>query len=767
MKSKTKKIKKYLIFLLYSSIIIVTDCYSSDEAEIANDFIYPVSTIVSDPRVNSDQDECKKSTGKYWYSNHNYFGNKYCPTSLGCSGGDCYHPGEDWNMCPSNTDESKLSVDQYLVASATNKTAKEICTKKDNSCKFSALVYSIGNGKVVRRATVNKNGSGNGYYVTIEHKLPKEENRSDYTISGTKVNQDYDTFDVIFSSYLHIDPSVVENQIVKKGDIIGTISSCCSHLHFEIKTAGIGSNSCGGCGYCDSHQDITDKNFLDPSKFISTHIKENINYDENTSTKTEKFICSELIIDKSGSMHGDKYNNASIAVDSFIDRCTDQDYFGLTAFSNNASVVSSLISFKTNENRTLVKDKKNKVKCGGSTNIGAGLSVGLQDLRQCDASMQKAIVLLSDGENNTGDYGDAINQARQAGIPIYTVAYGGKSGVATLQQIASDTGGWYAESQETDITTVYFKIAGMTKGESGITQYYDAIEQGRTLAYVTDIPSDFRSVTFSNSYQGSHVDLSLKTPSGNHITSGNFQEYPGIKYTEAPTYSFFTIDKPDPGRWTIELFGADIPSKEQVNTLVTGASPLMLNSYSAKSFYEKNQPVPIKIKAGEMLSGKMTKPKSIEIHAIVRKPSPSLFRNTTNAKQTFDRTLQDALSGKVNKNNIGKVAGDLLNKLFLSKNKNEGINAEGLLDNVMFGEKKIVLYDDGKHMDLEAGDSIYGGVYRDTDIEGPYAVEINCTAETQEGERIERTIRESFQVGDILQNNFTLSDFLGLFVSSN
>ena len=88
---------------------------------------------------------------------------------------------------------------------------------------------------------------------------------------STKKLKYSEKFDIVYSSYLHIDPIVNKDESVSMGDPVGTISSCCSHLHFEMKTDGIMANGCGGCGYCTSYQDLTNKHFIDPSKFIADH----------------------------------------------------------------------------------------------------------------------------------------------------------------------------------------------------------------------------------------------------------------------------------------------------------------------------------------------------------------------------------------------------------------------------------------------------------------------------------------------------------------
>ena len=76
--------------------------------------------------------------------------------------------------------------------------------------------------------------------------------------------------------------------------------------------------------------------------------------------------------------------------------------------------------------------------------------------------------------------------------------------------------------------------------------------------------------------------------------------------------------------------------------------------------------------------------------------------------------------------------------------------------------QKITLFDDGLHQDVLSGDGIYANTYTGTTINGPYLVTIDCQSHTSQGMQMKRTLQESFQVGPIEQNSFTISDFLDL-----
>jgi Ca-activated chloride channel family protein len=97
-----------------------------------------------------------------------------------------------------------------------------------------------------------------------------------------------------------------------------------------------------------------------------------------------------------------------------------------------------------------------------------------------------AILLLSDGASTTGrEPLDVVDQAREAGVPIYTIAFGTPNGTVevtndfgvtqtlrvppdpdTLRQIAEETGGrFFAAPTEADLEAVYREIGSQVSYE--------------------------------------------------------------------------------------------------------------------------------------------------------------------------------------------------------------------------------------------------------------------------------------------------------------
>ncbi len=86
----------------------------------------------------------------------------------------------------------------------------------------------------------------------------------------------------------------------------------------------------------------------------------------------------------------------------------------------------------------------------------------------------------------------------------------------------------------------------------------------------TYIPMTTSSTTFSSEWPGSDVIMTLIAPSGRVITRETIAD--DVEHENGATYEYYTITDPEPGDWTVELFGADVSSDgEEVLLTVTGA----------------------------------------------------------------------------------------------------------------------------------------------------------------------------------------------------
>jgi Ca-activated chloride channel family protein len=134
----------------------------------------------------------------------------------------------------------------------------------------------------------------------------------------------------------------------------------------------------------------------------------------------------EVVLDRSGSMSGERLDTAKDALIRLIDRLDPSDRFGLVAFDHDVAVVlpAGALADKPSA-RTAVA----ALEPGGSTNLAAGLLRGLQEARRVAGDAGATVLLLSDGHANDGETDPGrlsviAAQARARGVTTSTVGIG-------------------------------------------------------------------------------------------------------------------------------------------------------------------------------------------------------------------------------------------------------------------------------------------------------------------------------------------------------
>ncbi|MEE9611892.1 MAG: VWA domain-containing protein [Desulfatiglandales bacterium] len=117
----------------------------------------------------------------------------------------------------------------------------------------------------------------------------------------------------------------------------------------------------------------------------------------------DRHVDMVVVLDRSGSMGGDKIVNARYAVLDLLSRLSAKDRFALITYSDGVRRDSNLVKV-TSENRQQLQVKIRKIATGGSTNLGAGLREGINVLlaAQNNGNSASKIILISDGLANRG-----------------------------------------------------------------------------------------------------------------------------------------------------------------------------------------------------------------------------------------------------------------------------------------------------------------------------------------------------------------------------
>jgi hypothetical protein len=166
-----------------------------------------------------------------------------------------------------------------------------------------------------------------------------------------------------------------------------------------------------------------------------------------------------LVIDSSGSMSwNDPSGLRKSAAKSFVDALGAEDSASVVDFDGSARVYSELTADKA-----ALRSAIDRIDSSGGTNIGAGVSVGLDTLSRGPADSLDAeyMVLLTDGD---GSYSTTFTQrAINDDVVIFTIGLGDSVNSSLLSSIATATGGrYFAAADAADLQDVFDEIGDET-----------------------------------------------------------------------------------------------------------------------------------------------------------------------------------------------------------------------------------------------------------------------------------------------------------------
>ena len=155
-----------------------------------------------------------------------------------------------------------------------------------------------------------------------------------------------------------------------------------------------------------------------------------------------------IVLDRSGSMKGQKIHDARQAVLRLIDRLGTNDRLAVVTYSNGVDTLSPLMPMNARHSRQ-VKAAVQRIYSGGGTNLGGGLQQGIRTLMQTDADgRQRKVILISDGLANHGvtdpsALGNMASGAVEHNYSVSTVGVGYDFNEVLMTTIADHGAGSY------------------------------------------------------------------------------------------------------------------------------------------------------------------------------------------------------------------------------------------------------------------------------------------------------------------------------------
>ncbi len=137
-----------------------------------------------------------------------------------------------------------------------------------------------------------------------------------------------------------------------------------------------------------------------------------------------------LVIDKSGSMSGDKIELAKSAARSAVELLGRRDSIAVIAFDGDTYVISEMQSAA---NQAKISDEIATIEATGGTSMFPAMEMSFEMLQSTQAKL-KHVILLTDGVSTPGDFEGLAQTMASAKITVSTVAVGEDSTSIFLKQ---------------------------------------------------------------------------------------------------------------------------------------------------------------------------------------------------------------------------------------------------------------------------------------------------------------------------------------------
>ncbi|MEM9282826.1 MAG: VWA domain-containing protein [Verrucomicrobiota bacterium] len=166
----------------------------------------------------------------------------------------------------------------------------------------------------------------------------------------------------------------------------------------------------------------------------------------------EQSSALALVIDRSGSMAGEKIEICKAAAIATAELLSPQDSIGVYAFD---SQVHEVVPMTKVTSTSAIASQIALLGSGGGTNIYPGMVKAREELNRAQARIRHMIVL-TDGQTSGQGYQALASRCHAEGITISTVAVGGGAQIGLLQAIAAAGGGQsYITMDPTAITRIF------------------------------------------------------------------------------------------------------------------------------------------------------------------------------------------------------------------------------------------------------------------------------------------------------------------------
>jgi Ca-activated chloride channel homolog len=168
-----------------------------------------------------------------------------------------------------------------------------------------------------------------------------------------------------------------------------------------------------------------------------------------------------LVIDRSGSMSGNKIKQARNAALRLVDLLEERDRLSIVHYGNDVRAFSSALA--TPENKLKMQKYIRGIVDEGGTNIGEGLEAGQLQLAKAQSDFKvNRLILLSDGQPTVGITSPAglaklVARIRSTGVSVTSLGVGLDFNEDLMQKLADVGGGSYGFINNAQATAAVFE----------------------------------------------------------------------------------------------------------------------------------------------------------------------------------------------------------------------------------------------------------------------------------------------------------------------
>lgn len=232
-----------------------------------------------------------------------------------------------------------------------------------------------------------------------------------------------------------------------------------------------------------------------------------------------------LVLDRSGSMAGDKLDRAKEAALLVLDKLRPDDTIAVISYSTGVDV---LVPPTKLADAAKVRKQISALTAHGSTALYDGVTAGLQQIGSVfDPRKVNRIILLSDGQANVGksstaELGELGLVAARQGIPITTIGLGLSYNEDLMSELAAKSDGSHAFAESSEELAAIFEhelgdmLSVVATDVSVDVEFGDGVTPIRAIGRDATIAGTTATVAIGQLYaeQAKHVIFEVRVPAG-------------------------------------------------------------------------------------------------------------------------------------------------------------------------------------------------------------------------------------------------------------